>query len=247
MSCLIVIPARMESSRFPGKPLARINGKEMIWHVRSRCSGLADCRVVVATCNKEIEDFCIENDWEVIMTSKEHERATDRACEALDKIEASERSRFRYIVMVQGDEPLVRSGSIKRIIEDLESGFDIVNLFIGHKSAPSESKNKVKAVVNKDSEVLYLSRSSLPGSINETAKEWIQQTGLIGFSSDALKRFSDMEECELERLESIDMNRWLYNGGKIKAVISQEMHCAVDIREDIDEAERLLNREKEND
>ena len=244
MNTLVVIPARLESSRLPGKPLVKINGKELIWHVRSRCQGIKDCRVVVATCNDEIIDFCRDNSWEAVMTSSRHERATDRVGETLEILEKERAQEFDNVIMVQGDEPMVTGTSVKRIAQELESGHDIVNLVIEHSGEPDPRSNKVKVVLNRCSDIIYLSRCPIPGHVSKPAEKWYQQTGLIGFSKQGLKQFSEMEECDIEKTESIDMNRWLFNNRKIRAVVIQEKHCSVDIPEDIVIAEAMLKEEE---
>ena len=123
MKIIGIIPARMESSRFPGKPLANILGMPMIGHVYHRCkmSNILD-EVYVATCNKEIYDYIDLSGGKAIMTANTHERASDRVAEALSIVEEETGQKIDIIVMLQGDEPMVRlsmiEGAVKPLIDD---------------------------------------------------------------------------------------------------------------------------------
>ena len=127
LNILALIPARMGSSRFPGKPMAKILGKPMIGHVYEKVSSsnLLN-KVVVATCDNEILDYINKTGGEAVMTSNKHERASDRCAEALIILEKKYRTQYDIIVMVQGDEPLVNSSMInealKPMIDDLYKG-----------------------------------------------------------------------------------------------------------------------------
>ena len=108
MKVLSIIPARMGSSRFPGKPLVKIHGKcmiDIIYDVSKKCKSVD--HTYIATCDKEIFDHCVKNNRKVVMTSSRHQRATDRSEEALKKLEKKLKKKFDIILMIQGDEPMV--------------------------------------------------------------------------------------------------------------------------------------------
>ena len=120
MKVLAIIPARMGSSRFPGKPLAKINNKPMIGHVFERVSSckLLD-KTIVATCDNEIREYIQSINGEVVMTSKSHERASDRAAEALIYLERKYNIQYDIIVMVQGDEPMTEPDMIEEAVKPM--------------------------------------------------------------------------------------------------------------------------------
>src|SRR4030042_2419287 len=171
-----IIPARMASSRFPGKPMAGIMGIPMIGHVyyrTKRCKSLDE--VYVATCDKEIADDIESIDGKAVMTADTHERASDRTAEAMLKIEREINKRIDIVVMVQGDEPMLYpemiDNSIKPMLED--ESIQAVNLMSSLKSIEEqEDPNEVKVVVDLNGFALYFSREPIP-SRKKGAKEEI--------------------------------------------------------------------------
>src|SRR3989338_3222835 len=154
-----IIPARMASNRFPGKPLAKILDKAMIYHVYWRSKMAKALReVYIATCDKEIEDYCRKNNMNVIMTGNTHERASDRTAEAMEKIEKKTKQKIDIVVMIQGDEPMVTPEMIDLSIEPMLRGKDIsvVNLMYGLKGKDEEDNpNIVKVVADENGHALY--------------------------------------------------------------------------------------------
>ena len=150
MKILSIIPARMGSSRFPGKPLKLINGKPMIQYVfeNSMKSKFID-KTIVATCDDEIKNFIISIGGEVVMTSKKHERASDRSYEAMIKLEKKLKKKFDIIVMIQGDEPMISSKMIDKSIKPL-----IKNKKIGVVNIVSKSRIKRSLMIKIVSKLL---------------------------------------------------------------------------------------------
>ena len=240
-----IIPARMASSRFPGKPMAGIMGIPMIGHVyhrTKRCKSLGE--VYVATCDKEIADYIESIDGKAVMTADTHERASDRTAEAMLKIERQINKRIDIVVMVQGDEPMLYpemiDNSIKPMLED--ESIQTVNLMSGLKSIEEqEDPNEVKVVVDLNSFALYFSREPIP-SRKKGAKEvpMYKQVCIIPFRRDFLIKFNRLALTPLEIIESVDMLRVLENGYKVKMVFSQYETYSVDTIEDLRKVERLM-------
>ncbi|MCG8572853.1 MAG: 3-deoxy-manno-octulosonate cytidylyltransferase, partial [Spirochaetes bacterium] len=161
-----IIPARMASSRFPGKPMKKIINIPMIGHVyfRSKMSTILK-EVYVATCDQEIYDYINSIGGKPIMTADIHERASDRAAEALLKIEKETNKKVDIVVMIQGDEPMLTPEMIDNSIKPLltDSTINIVNLMANIKTQKEhEDPNEVKVVVNKNNFALYFSREPIP-------------------------------------------------------------------------------------
>ena len=233
-----IIPARMESSRFPGKPLRKIHGMPMIGHVykRSEFSSLID-ELYVATCNVEIKKYIESIGGKAIMTSSEHERASDRTAEALEIIESDNNCNYEIIVMIQGDEPMITSKMIDSAIEPLKNDKSILisNLITKINSKEEwEDYNEVKVVFDKNLFALYFSREPIPSSKKYLDKiSPFKQVCVIPFRKECLLRYNSLEPTELEIIESIDMNRLLENNIKIKLVKSNENTYAVDTEDDL--------------
>lgn len=240
-----IIPARMASSRFPGKPMAEIMGIPMIGHVyyrTKRCKSLGE--VYVATCDKEIADYIESIDGKAVMTADTHERASDRTAEAMLKIEREINKRIDIVVMVQGDEPMLCpemiDNSINPMLED--ESIQTVNLMSGLKSIEEqEDPNEVKVVVDLNSFALYFSREPIP-SRKKGAKDVpvYKQVCIIPFRRDFLIKFSRLAPTPLEISESVDMLRILENGYKVKMVFSKYDTYSVDTIEDLRKVESFM-------
>ena len=184
----------MGSSRFPGKPLKPILGMPMIGHVfkRASISSFID-DVYVATCDIEIFDYIESIGGKAIMTSKSHERCTDRTAEAVISIEKKLKKAYDAVIMIQGDEPLVHPRTIDNIKDSFTSeDINIVNVMTPIKSDIAfKDYNNVKVVVNKSMNALYFSREPIPSAWNNQGQEFrYMQTGLIGFRRESLLNLS---------------------------------------------------------
>ena len=212
MKTVGIIPARMGSSRFPGKPLAKINGIPMIGHVyfRSRMCNLLD-EVYVATCDKKISDYIKSIDGKVIMTSKLHKRASDRTAEALLKIEKLEGFRADIVVMIQGDEPMVFPKMIKQAVKTIlaDRKVQVVNLIAPLKTTKQhDDPNEIKVVVDNNNFALYFSREPIPTRKKKYPNmHMFKQVCIIPFRRDFLITFNKLAPTQLEAVESIDMLR----------------------------------------
>jgi len=243
-----IIPARMESSRFPGKPLAKINGISMIGHVyfRSKMSLLLD-DVYIATCNKEIEEYGSSINCNVIMTSNKHKRASDRIAEALMKIEKDIGEKIDIVVMIQGDEPMIYPEMIDEAVKPFLEDESIVvsNLMATIKTQKEhENPNEVKVVVDRDNYALYFSREPIPSNKKESNKNYMfKQVCIIPFTRDFLITFNELEPTPLEVIESVDMMRVIEHGYKVKMIPTKYDTHSVDTAEDLQRVEKLMKND----
>lgn len=238
MKVLGVVPGRMASTRFPGKPLAEIGGIPMIGHCyhRSRLSSsLAD--VWVATCDTEIAAYMESIGGGAVMTSERHERASDRVAEALPFIEAQTGVRYDYVALIQGDEPML----VPEMMDDLvapvldDGDLQIVNLIAAIKTEQEfRDPNTVKVVMDRRRDALYFSREPIPsGAKYDGSLPMWKQLGMILFSRDAISQYPTLEPTQLEEIESVDMNRFLEHGVPIRLVSTAHMSQAVDTPSDL--------------
>jgi len=244
VNVIAIIPARMGSSRYPGKPLAPICGVPMIGHVYKRVAlALGEDKTFVATCDKVIYDYIESVGGRAVMTADTHERCTDRTAEALLKIEA-ETGRADVVIMVQGDEPLVTPGMIEASVAPFEQdpSIQVVNL-MGDLATRREhdDPNEVKVVVDLNSDALYFSREPIP-SWKKGAKSvpMKKQVCIIPFRRDFLIKFNELAPTPLEEVESVDMLRLLEHGYKVRMVPTADVNIGVDTAEDLAVAERLM-------
>jgi len=240
-----IIPARMASSRFPGKPMKKILGVPMIGHcyLRSKMCSLLD-EVYVATCDEEIKTYIESIGGNAIMTADTHERASDRTAEALLKIEKASGKKVDIVVMLQGDEPMVIPEMIESAVTPLveENSILITNLYSRIQTIKEfEDPNEVKVVVNKNSNALYFSREAIPSRKKGiTDVPMYKQVCVIPFRRDFLLEYNQMEQTPLEVIESVDMMRILENGLDVKMVFSDVQSYAVDTVEDLNHVAELM-------
>jgi len=243
-----IIPARMASSRFPGKPLAKIRGIPMVGHVylRSKMAKVLD-DVYVATCDEEIKEYTESIGGKAIMTSDKHERASDRAAEALLKIEKEIGQRVDIVVMIQGDEPMVVPEMLDLAVQPMlgDERVLVVNLMAPIRMPKEyEDPNEVKVVVDNDNHALYFSREPIPSSKKgATEIPMLKQVCIIPFRRDFLFRFSQLEPTPLEKIESVDMLRAIEHGYKVKMVLASFETYSVDTPEDL----RFVEERMKND
>jgi 3-deoxy-manno-octulosonate cytidylyltransferase (CMP-KDO synthetase) len=240
---IAVIPARMASSRFPGKPLVPILGVPMVEHVRRRAL-LADGvdEVVVATCDTSIFEAVTRAGGRAVMTADTHERCTDRVEEAMRSLTGD------IVLIVQGDEPLLQPGVLPRVAAPLLERDDVVctNLL-----SPLESDddfanpNIVKAVCARNADVLFLTRAAVPFFRRRVECPVFRQTGIMALRADFLRAYATLPETPFERAEAIDMLRVLEHGYRIAGVTVDFSTVGVDRPEDVPVVERLLQSDPE--
>lgn len=233
-----VVPARMASSRFPGKPLAPIAGIPMVEHVyrRSAMASSLD-RLLVATPDEEIRAAVEGFGGEAIMTSATHERCTDRVAEVAATVDAE------IVVNIQGDEPLVVPEMIDAVVRALRAEPDVgcCNLLEPIRSRDElEDPHRVKVVLGPDRRILYYSRAPIPYGAFPSNGLHLRQVGLLAFRPDYLEWFTALAPTPLEQLESIDMIRALERGGVVLGEVFDSALQCVDHAADIPEVERRL-------
>jgi len=244
MKTICVIPARMGSSRFPGKPIEKILGLELVLHVYNRCrlAGGLD-RIVVATCDEEIQDVCEGHGVEVVMTSDVHPGCVDRTEETIDKV-GGDLANDDLVLMVQGDEIMIAPGMIENILKAYaESKAPVVNLASPIMlTSDHDDPNVVKVVTALDGRALFFSRTPIPSPsrASNRAVPMLQQTGVIGFSKEFLHTFGKLTRSPLEEIECIDMLRTLEHNYPIQIVTTASETIGVDTPADRDRAEDML-------
>jgi 3-deoxy-manno-octulosonate cytidylyltransferase (CMP-KDO synthetase) len=243
MKTIAVIPARMGSSRFPGKPVAKLLGRTMLEHVYKRVAlSNALHATYIATCDEEIRRVAQEFGAPVIMTSDAHERASDRVAEAAAKIDAE------LIVMVQGDEPMTRPEMIDAAVEPFrhEPQLGCVNLVRGiDNPADLQDFNTIKVVMNQRGDALYMSRQPIPTAPASSHPNFphafaYKQVCIIPFRRETLFDFARLPPTPLEKLESVDMLRLLEHGYRVKMVRTEFNTQAVDTQADLERVAGLM-------
>tara|TARA_Y100000389_G_scaffold201331_1_gene243780 strand:- start:1110 stop:1847 length:738 start_codon:yes stop_codon:yes gene_type:complete len=245
MKVLLLIPARMGSSRFPGKPLAKISGISMIRrvYINSIKSKLIT-DAYVATCDNSIYKHMKAINGNVIMTSKKHDRASDRCAEALLKIEKKLKKKYDIVLMIQGDEPMVNKDMIREVLKPFRkknNRVNVVNLIYQIRNVNElKNRNTIKVVKNLNNEAMYFSRSVIPDLIGKINKLYFKQVCLIPFKRNFLIKYINMKPTYLENIESIDMLRIMEHGYKVNLVKTKHFTHAVDNKKDIKIVEKYI-------
>ena len=238
---IAIIPARYESSRFPGKPLALIHGKPMFWHVMRR-TGLCPLvgRVALATDDQRIFDAARSFGLTALMTSPAHASGTDRVLEAARQLDATPDS---VIVNVQGDEPALSPEMLTELVRPFEDPAIQVTT-LGHVISPDEaaSPDRVKIVRAASGLALYFSRAPVPFGRDNTP-EYLGHIGLYGLRMRILEKFSALGESPLERLEKLEQLRLLEAGIPIHVALTRHKSHGVDRPEDLPIVSELMRGE----
>jgi 3-deoxy-manno-octulosonate cytidylyltransferase (CMP-KDO synthetase) len=237
---------RMGSSRFPGKPMAKILGKPMIGHVYERVSkSHLLTKTAVATCDREIFDYIESIGGTAVMTADIYERASDRCAEALLKLEALNNTRYDIVVMVQGDEPMTHPDMIAEAVQPMldDPTINVVNLLGEIKDvAEFEDRNCIKVVCDLQRNALYFSREPIPTRCKVDQIPIGKQVCIIPFRRDYMLEYTRLAPTPLEIAESVDMMRILEHDMKVRMVPTQYSSQAVDTPEDLRKVEELMRR-----
>lgn len=244
MSTLIVIPARYDSTRFPGKPLVKISGVSLIQRVYKICTRVSPgVKAVVATDDVRILDHVKSFGGEVMMTSRNHPSGTDRVAEVARKYPS------KIVINVQGDEPLLQPSIIRKLEAAMQKDRKIMMGTLCHpihREADYEDPNVVKVVLNHDDEALYFSRSTIPHvrdgklSFKKLPRIFYRHIGIYAFRREFLLKYVKWPQSSLEKLEKLEQLRALENGVRIKVLKTEYEAIGVDVPADVKKVENLL-------
>jgi 3-deoxy-manno-octulosonate cytidylyltransferase (CMP-KDO synthetase) len=244
-----VIPARYASSRFPGKPLAIIGNKPMIQRVFEQASKSLKL-VYVATDDERIYSAVMKFGGKAVMTSPDHQSGTDRCAEAAVLISAQTKRKIDVIINIQGDEPFIQPEQIELLKACFVSSRVKIATLI-RKSEPEDLFNKAEAkvVLNRDGDALYFSRAAIPFFFPGTDENkwtgkhaYYTHVGMYAYRSETLKRITRLACSSLEIAESLEQNRWLENGFRIRTAITSLGSMCVDTPEDLEKARLFLEK-----
>lgn len=243
MKCLGVIPARYASTRFPGKPLALIQGKPMIlWVAEAARNAKSLTEVRVATDDLRIFDVVKKAGFSVVMTEPELPSGTDRI------FAASQGEAWDVVVNIQGDEPLIPAHFIDSLVEPFQKDPKISMTTLGHVLNEEElaSPNSVKVLSNQYGDAIYFSRFPIPYSRENLPKDGhflpLKHIGLYAYRSDFLKKFCQQPVAEIEKAESLEQLRALNMGARIRVIRVEGRSFGIDTPEDLVKIETHLTR-----
>jgi 3-deoxy-manno-octulosonate cytidylyltransferase (CMP-KDO synthetase) len=242
-----IIPARYASSRFPGKPLVMIGNKPMIQRVYEVARETLEI-VYVATDDKRIFDAVLNFGGKAIMTSAHHFSGTDRCAEAVSKINLETRSKIDIVINIQGDEPFIKSEQIDLLMKCFsDKSVEIATLI--RKVEPGEdifNPNQPKVILNLKGDAIYFSRAAIPYIRDAEKNEWsgkhdfFKHIGLYAYRTEILKEITLLPRSSLEISESLEQNRWLENGYRIRTAVTLWESIGVDTPDDLEKAKILL-------
>jgi 3-deoxy-manno-octulosonate cytidylyltransferase (CMP-KDO synthetase) len=249
MKKIVVIPARLNSSRLPNKVLLDLKGKTVVQRVYEQCKKAKNIdEVYIATDSLEVKESCQSFTQNIIMTKDTHESGTDRIAEAVENIECD------VVINVQGDEPFIDPNLINELANSFESSQTQMTSAMHKINYVDELKNHnvVKVTIDKNSNALYFSRSIIPHHRDdwesllchhETVPEplkFFRHLGIYGYTKEFLLEYSQTEPTYLERLEKLEQLRVLENGHKIKMIETDYNSIGIDTKEDYIKAMELL-------
>jgi 3-deoxy-manno-octulosonate cytidylyltransferase (CMP-KDO synthetase) len=242
MKVVGIIPCRYQSSRFPGKPLALIGDKPMMWHTYQRAleSKVLD-QVYIATDDSQIAEVAKNFSLNVIMTSSEHKTGTDRVAEASKYVSSD------YYVNIQGDEPFIDPKSIQILVEKIinckDPAIQAVNAYTLIEDINElVDINTVKVIMDIDKNALAYSRQAIPYPKSDVAS-YYKQLGLYAFKLSGLKIFIDNTPASLELIEGVEMYRLLENQHRIAMVLTNDSSLSVDTPNDLNRVQKIFCNE----
>jgi 3-deoxy-manno-octulosonate cytidylyltransferase (CMP-KDO synthetase) len=243
-----IIPARYSSSRFPGKPLALIGNKPMIQRVYEQSCKSLDL-VYVATDDERIYNAIKNFGGNAIMTSPDHQSGTDRCAEAVARIAIETGNHIDIVVNIQGDEPFVKPEQIDLLMKCFDSeSVEIATLV--RKVEPGEdifNPNQPKVILNKEGDAIYFSRAAIPFIRDIEKSDWstkhvyFKHVGLYAYLTETLKKLSSLARSPLEISESLEQNRWIENGFRIRTAITLWENIGIDTPDDLEKAKLFLD------
>lgn len=247
MKFIGLIPARYASTRFPGKPLALLNGKPVIQHVYEQASKVLDA-VYVATDDERIYNKVLAFGGKAVMTSTEHHSGTDRIEEALEKVGGD----FDVVVNIQGDEPFIAQSQIETLCQCfVDKATQIATLGKPFECIEAaENPNSPKIVVDNRGYALYFSRSIIPFVRGTERQDWLSKypflkhLGIYAYRTNVLKEITKLPQSSLELAESLEQLRWLQNGYRIKVGLTDVETVGIDTPDDLQRAEEFIRNRR---
>jgi 3-deoxy-manno-octulosonate cytidylyltransferase (CMP-KDO synthetase) len=243
-----IIPARYASSRFPGKPLALIGNKPMIQRVFEQASKKLGV-VYVATDDKRIYDTVRNFGGKALMTSSDHQSGTDRCAEAVDLIMTETGKMIDVVLNIQGDEPFIKPEQIELLMKCFtDENVDIATLV--RRTEPGEdifNPNQPKVILNSTGDAIYFSRAAIPYIRDAEKNEWskkhiyFKHIGLYAYRTKTLKKITLLDRSPLEISESLEQNRWIENGFRIRTAVTLWDNIGIDTPDDLEKAKLLLD------
>lgn len=239
-----IIPARYDSKRLPGKPLALIKDRPMIQHVYERAAkATALQRLVVATDDPRIQQAIVQFGGEVLMTSREHDSGTDRVAEAARQLMLQDDA---IVVNIQGDEPLLRAAMIDGLVQILRENSDVPMATLAYSDTDKDdlfNPAVVKVVLDAKGRALYFSRSPIPAVRDRShPPPYYKHLGFYGYRNGFLQEFTKLTPRVLEKLEKLEQLRALEHGFSISVVITPFDSISVDTPEDLARVRKLLEQ-----
>ncbi len=241
MNIIGIIPARYQSTRFPGKPLTMIDGKSMIQRVYEQAIQATTLdAVLIATDDERIVNHVHDFSGNVVMTNAQHPNGTSRCEEALRLAE----KKYDAVINIQGDEPFIEPVQIDLVAGCFQDKAIQIATLVKPSNDVNEFKNPsvVKVVLNKNSEALYFSRAPIPftGDSKNSGFSFYKHIGIYGFRSEVLKKIVELPPSFLEQKESLEQLRWLENGFVITARKTDFETIAIDKPEDLERLNRQM-------
>jgi 3-deoxy-manno-octulosonate cytidylyltransferase (CMP-KDO synthetase) len=243
---VVIIPARYASSRFPGKPLAELNGKPMVVRVAEQARESGASEVIVATDHQDIADAVRAGGFDVEMTRRDHASGTDRLAEVAARRRYGPR---RIVVNVQGDEPLIAPALIRRVAESLETHREAGIATAAHPIRHARElthPNVVKVVLDRAGYALYFSRAPIPYARDAFAKgiralppglPAYRHLGIYAYRASFLREFTRLAPPAIERAEALEQLRALAHGIRISVAITKTApHAGIDTPADLERA-----------
>lgn len=240
MKIIVAIPARYQSSRFEGKPLAEIKEKPMIWWTYNqvkKCKEIDD--VYVATDSEKIYEKCKSLDINVIMTDKSHQMMLERIWEVSKKIKGD------AYISVAGDEPLIEPENIDLVASELRKSKDSVINLKTKILDPVDLLNwtTMKIITDKNDYAIFASRSPIPYPKSTTDIDYYKHLGTYGLTKDALDFFHDTKRGEIENIEDFDLLRFIENGKKVKVLKVKSKSISVDTPKDLVRVQKIIEKD----
>lgn len=244
MKIIAVIPARYDSTRFPGKPLADIHGKPMIWWVYQEAKKVKEYDdVIVATDSEIIIKACSQYGMNAMMTSDKHPMGTDRVAEVASRTDAD------YYMIILGDEPILRASDERKVVKAIQSGveadaFQLVEAM--HDPVDVINNTTIKLAINDAGYCVFLSRSPIPTPKAALGYTFYKNTGCFAMSRQALEFFVKTKRGNIELAEDIEQLRLIENHKKIFTVQAEYLSMSVDTPKDLERIKEELSRRMES-